>query len=55
VLLQEMQTLQKCMQRVMLKCQDERLTESAFYAQANYVDRWVVGQFEPFGKDEGVL
>ena len=48
VLLQEMQTLRKCMQRVMLKCQDERLQSRAFYAQANLLTGGLLSQFEPF-------
>lgn len=48
VLLKEMQTLQKSLQRVMLKCQDERLRSRAFYAQANLLTGGLLSQFEPF-------
>ena len=48
VLLHEMQTLQKSLQRVMLKCQDERLQSRAFYAQANLLTGGLLSQFEPF-------
>jgi hypothetical protein len=48
VLLREMQTLQKSLQRVMLKCQDERLRSRAFYAQANLLTGGLLSQFEPF-------
>jgi len=48
VLLKEMQILQKFLQRVMLKCQDERLGSRAFYAQANLLTGGLLSQFEPF-------
>ena len=48
VLLHEMQTLQKSLQRVMLKCQDKRLQSRAFYAQANLLTGGLLSQFEPF-------
>jgi len=48
VLLKEMQTLQKSLQRVMLKCQDERLRSRAFYAQANLLTGGLLSQFKPF-------
>ena len=48
VLLHEMQTLRKSLQRVMLKCQDERLRSRAFYAQANLLTGGLLSQFEPF-------
>ena len=48
VLLGDLQTLQKSLQRVMLKCQDERLQSRAFYAQANLLTGGLLSQFEPF-------
>jgi hypothetical protein len=48
VLLKELQSLQKTMQRVMVKCQDPRLNSRAFHAQANLLTGGLLSQFEPF-------
>jgi ParB/RepB/Spo0J family partition protein len=47
-LLRDLQTLQKSMQRVMLKCHDERLESRAFYAQANLLAASLLSKFPPF-------
>lgn len=48
VLLHDLQSLQKSMQRVMAKCRDPRLTSRAFYAQANLLAGGLLSTFEPF-------
>jgi len=48
VLLKDMQILQKSMQRVMVKCDDPRLTSRAFYAQANLLTGALLSKLEPF-------
>lgn len=48
VLLKHLQSLQKTMQRVMVKCDDSRLTSRAFHAQANLLTGGLLSQFEPF-------
>jgi len=47
-LLGDLQNLQRAMQRVMLKCQDERLQSRAFNAQANLLTGGLLSQFKPF-------
>lgn len=48
VLLKDLQILQKYMQRVMAKCHAPRLTNRAFYAQANLLTGSLMSKFEPF-------
>jgi hypothetical protein len=48
VLLKDLQTLQKYMQRVMAKCHDPRLKSRAFHAQANLLVGGLLSRFEPF-------
>jgi hypothetical protein len=48
VLLNDLQSLQKSMQRVMAKCHDPRLGSRAFYAQANLLTGGLLSLFEPF-------
>jgi hypothetical protein len=48
VLLNDLQSLQKSMQRVMAKCHDPRLTSRAFYAQANLLTGGLLSMFPPF-------
>ena len=48
VLLNDLQSLQKSMQRVMAKCHDSRLTSRAFYAQANLLTGGLLSMFPPF-------
>jgi hypothetical protein len=48
VLLKDLQSLQKSMQRVMVKCHDPRLKSRAFYAQANLLTGGLLSMFEPF-------
>jgi hypothetical protein len=50
VLLKDLELLQKCMRRVMAKCQSTRLASRAFYAQANLVTGGLVSMWEPFGE-----
>ena len=48
VLLNDLQILRKYLQRVWLKCADERLQSGAFYAQANLLTGGLLSQWEPF-------
>ncbi|MFQ5410182.1 MAG: ParB/RepB/Spo0J family partition protein [Anaerolineales bacterium] len=48
VLLNDIEILQKYMQRVMTKCEDNRLNNRAFYAQANLLVGGVLSMLEPF-------
>jgi hypothetical protein len=48
VLLNDLQILQKYMQRVMAKCHDPRLASRAFHAQANLLTGGLLSRFEPF-------
>ncbi|MBC8372995.1 MAG: ParB N-terminal domain-containing protein [Planctomycetes bacterium] len=48
VLLNDLQILQKYMQRVMTKCHDGRLKSRAFHAQANLLTGGLLSKFEPF-------
>jgi hypothetical protein len=48
VLLGDMDSLQKSLQRVLLKCQDRRLQSRAFFAQANLLAGGLLSQLEPF-------
>jgi len=50
VLLKELQILRRAMQRVMAKCQDQRLRSRAFHAQANLLCAGLLSTWEPFGK-----
>ena len=50
VLLNELQILRKYLQRVLLKCQDERLRSRAFYAQANLLTGGLLSQLKPFSE-----
>jgi len=47
-LLKDLQSLQKSMQRVMTKCDDQRLKSRAFHAQANLLTGGLLSQFPPF-------
>jgi len=47
-LLKELEVLRRCMQRVMAKCQDARLANRAFWAQANLVSGGLLSIWEPF-------
>lgn len=47
-LLKDLQTVQKYMQRVMVKCHDPRLKNRAFYAQANLLTGGLLSKFDPF-------
>jgi hypothetical protein len=47
-LLKDFQTLEKSMQRVMVKCHDKRLESRAFYAQANLLAAGLLSKFPPF-------
>ena len=47
-LLRDLEMLQKCMQRVMVKCLDKRLESRAFHAQANLLASSLLSQFPPF-------
>ena len=47
-LLKDLQTLQRSMQRVMLKCHDQRLQSRAFYAQANLLAAGLLSKLPPF-------
>lgn len=48
VLLNDLQTTQKFMQRVMAKCHDQRLKSRAFHAQANLLTGGLLSHFETF-------
>lgn len=48
VLLNDLQILQRYMQRVITKCGDRRLKSRAFYAQANLLTGGVLSKLEPF-------
>jgi hypothetical protein len=48
VLLNDLQILQRYMQRVITKCDDRRLKSRAFYAQANLLTGGVLSNLEPF-------
>jgi hypothetical protein len=48
VLLGDLDSLQKSLQRVLLKCQDRRLQSRAFFAQANLLAGGLLSQLEPF-------
>ena len=48
VLLGDMDSLQKSLQRVLLKCQDRRLQSRAFFAQANLLAGGLLSQLELF-------
>ena len=50
VLLNDLQTAQKFMQRVTTKCHDERLNHRAFYAQANLLTGGLLSQLETFNE-----
>ncbi len=47
-LLKDLQSLQRSMQRVMTKCDDQRLSSRAFHAQANLLTGGLLSQFPPF-------
>jgi hypothetical protein len=47
-LLKDLQSLQRSMQRVMTKCDDQRLKSRAFHAQANLLTGGLLSQFPPF-------
>lgn len=47
VLLQDLQTLRKQLERVMTKCDDARLTSRAFHAQAHLLAGGLLNLFEP--------
>jgi len=49
-LLKDLEFLRKSMQRVMARCHDPRLTNRAFYAQANLLTAGLLSTLEPFGK-----
>jgi hypothetical protein len=55
VLLNDLQTTQKFMQRVMAKCHDQRLKNRAFYAQANLLTGGLLSHFETFVQIVGDL
>jgi hypothetical protein len=48
VLLADLETLQKCLQRVLTKSMDSRLTSRAFYAEANLLAGSLLSQLPPF-------
>ena len=48
VLLRELQSLQKSMRRVVLKCQDRRLASRPFYAQANLLTAGLLSNLDTF-------
>jgi len=50
VLLGDLQILQRYLQRVLLKCQDERLQSRAFYAQAHLLTGGLLSQLSPFSE-----
>lgn len=47
-LLRDLEGLQKCMQRVTVRCRDKRLESRAFHAQANLLASSLLSQFPPF-------
>jgi hypothetical protein len=47
-LLKNLQTLHRSMQRVMLKCHDQRLQSRPFYAQANLLAAGLLSEFPSF-------
>jgi hypothetical protein len=47
-LLKDLELLHKCIQRVTVKCHDERLQSRAFYAQANLLTAGLLSKLEPF-------
>ncbi len=49
-LLRDLELLRKSMQRVMVRCHDPRLTNRAFYAQANLLTAGLLSTLEPFGE-----
>ncbi len=50
VLLKDLQAVQKLMQRIMAKCQHERLQSRAFFAQANLLLGSLLTKLKPFGE-----
>ncbi len=50
VLLGDLETLQRSMRRVMVKCGDKRLASRAFFAQANLLSGGLLSIFEPFSE-----
>ena len=48
LLLGDMDSLQRLLQRVMLKCEDPRLQSRAFFAQANLLAGGLLSQWKPF-------
>ena len=50
VLLRDLETLQKSMRRVMVKCGDKRLTSRAFFAQANLLSGGLLSSSNRFRK-----
>ena len=49
-LLKDLQAVQKLMQRMMVKCHNERLKSRAFYAQANLLTGSLLTKLEPFNE-----
>lgn len=49
-LLKDLQTLQKYIRRVTVKCQDRRVQGRAFYAQANLLTGALLSKIEPFSE-----
>jgi len=47
-LLGDLDSLQRLLQRVMLKCEDQRLQSRAFFAQANLLAGGLLSQWKPF-------
>jgi hypothetical protein len=47
-LLKDLEVLRRCIQRVMVKCQDSRLVSRAFCAQANLISGGLLRILEPF-------
>jgi hypothetical protein len=47
-LLEDLQMLQKYLQRVIARCHDQRLRSAAFRAQANLLAASLLSQWEPF-------
>lgn len=50
ILLGDLRQFNKSMRRLMAKCQDQRLSTRAFFAQANLFTGQLLSQFEPFTK-----
>ncbi len=50
VLLKDLESLQKYMQRLIVNCHDERLQSRAFHAQANLLTASLLSKFPPFLK-----